>query len=128
MTEELKSLLGSPAQRQELLEAMRACLPAMHFERISRIFQLLDLLLSLLEKKNLSIAKLRRLCFGAATESARNVCGKKVDGDQRKAKARGHGRNSHRRYTGARRVRICRGMTCRSRSAVTPMCSPRARR
>jgi transposase len=117
MTEELKSLLGSPAQRQELLEAMRACLPAMHFERISRIFQLLDLLLSLLEKKNLSIAKLRRLCFGAATESARNVCGKKVDGDQRKAKARGHGRNSHRRYTGARRVRISHptlraGQTC----------------
>lgn len=106
MTQELKSLLGSAAERQGFLEAMRACLPAKHFERISRIFQLLDGLLSLLEQKNLSIAKLRQLCFGATTESARNVCGKKPACDQKKAKAKGHGRNSHRHYTGARRVRI----------------------
>ena len=106
MTQELKSLLGTPAERQEFLEAMRGCLPAIHFERISRIFQLLDGLLLLLEQKNLSIAKLRQLCFGAATESARNVCGKKPAGEPRKAKAKGHGRNSHRHYTGARRVRI----------------------
>ena len=106
MTQELKRLLGSPAERQGFLEAIRACLPAVHFERISRIFQLLDGLLSLLEQKNLSIAKLRQLCFGATTESARNVCGKQPAGDQRKAKAKGHGRNSHRHYTGARRVRV----------------------
>lgn len=106
MTQELKSLLGSSAERQGFLEAMRACLPALHFERISRLFQLLDGLLSLLEQKNLSIAKLRQLCFGAATESAGNVCGKKPAGEQKKAKAKGHGRNSHRHYTGARRVRI----------------------
>jgi len=117
MTQELKSLLGSPAERQGFLEAMRACLPAVHFERINRIFQLLDGLLSLLEKKNLSIAKLRQLCFGATTESARNVCGNKPASEQRKAKAKGHGRNSHRRYTGARRVRISHptlrsGQTC----------------
>ncbi len=105
MTQELKSLLGSPAERQGFLEALRACLPAVHFERISRIFQLLDGLLSLLEKKNLSIAKLRQLCFGATTESARNVCGKPAEPKAPK-KAKGHGRNSHRRYTGARRVRI----------------------
>jgi transposase len=107
MTQELKSLLGSAVERQGLLEAMRACLPAEHFERISRIIQLLDGLLSLLEHKNLSIAKLRQLCFGATTESAGKVCGKQPAGQQKKAKAKGHGRNSHRCYTGARRVRVC---------------------
>ena len=74
--QELKSLLGSPAERQALLEAIRAGLPAVLFERIGRILELLDWLLSLLEKKNLSIARLRQICFGATTESARNVCGK----------------------------------------------------
>jgi len=117
MTQELKSLLGSPAERLGFLAAIQAGLPAVHFERISRLFQLLDLLLNLLEKKSLSIAKLRRLCFGAPTESARNVCGQPAAGDQRPAKAKGHGRNSHRRYTGARRVRVAHpalsaGQTC----------------
>ena len=117
MMQELKVLLGAAADRQKFLEAMRACLSAEHFERISRIFQLLDGLLSLLEQKNLSIARLRRLCFGASTESARNVCGGKPVRERNKPKARGHGRNSHRRYTGARRVRISHptlkaGQTC----------------
>lgn len=117
MTQELKSLLGSAAERQGFLAALRAGLPAEHFARISRIFQLLDALLSLLEQKNLSLARLRQLCFGATTESARNVCGGKPAGDRKKPKARGHGRNSHRRYTGARRVRISHptlkaGQTC----------------
>jgi transposase len=114
MTEELKRLL---ADRQGLLEAMRAGLSAEHFARISRLFQLLDGLLSLLEQKNLSLARLRQLCFGATTESARNVCGGKPAGEEKQPRARGHGRNSHRRYTGARRVRISHptlkaGQTC----------------
>lgn len=99
--QEFKSL-GSPAEREALLQAMRAGLPAVLFERMRRILELLDWLLSLLEKKNLPIARLRQLCFGAATESARNVCGKQTPRD--KKKARGHGRNSHRSYPGARQV------------------------
>lgn len=102
--QELQSLLGSPAERAALLEAMRAGLPAALFERIGRILELLDWLLSLLEQKNLSIARLRQLCFGATTESARNLSGKKAPKDKKKAK--GHGRNSHRCYTGARRVSV----------------------
>lgn len=117
MAEELKRLLGSAAERQVFLEALRAGLSAEHFERISRLFQLLDGLLSLLEQKNLSIARLRRLCFGATTESARNVRGGKPACPKNKPKAKGHGRNSHRRYTGARRLPISHptlkaGQTC----------------
>lgn len=102
MIQELKLLL---AERQGFLEALRASLSAEHFQRISRIFQLLDGLLGLLDQKNLSLERLRRLCFGATTESARRVCGGPVRA-QNKPPAQGHGRHSHRCYTGARRVRI----------------------
>ena len=107
MTEaqELKSLIGSPEQRQTLLEEVRRALPASLADKIARILELATWLLALLELKNLSIAKLRELCFGATTESARNVCGKDPK-SRKKTKAKGHGRNPHRHYTGARRVRI----------------------
>ena len=104
--EELKQLVGAEAQRRAFLQEVGAVLPAAQRERLERIFELVSWLLALLEMKNLSIARLRQLCFGSPTESARNVCGKKPDGDRRKAKAKGHGRNSQRQYTGARRVKV----------------------
>ena len=74
-TEELKSLVGGEAERRAVLEEIRPCLSAAHLERIGRILELIGWLLTLLEMKNLSIAKLRQVCFGNQTESARNVCG-----------------------------------------------------
>lgn len=114
MIQELKLLL---ADRQGFLEAMRQSLSAEHFQRLCRIFELLEGLLGLLDQKNLSIARLRQLCFGASTESARNVCGGKPAREPKRPKARGHGRHSHRHYTGARRVRVSHptlkaGQTC----------------
>ena len=104
MSQELKTLLGESAERHVFLESLRDRLPTAQFERIVGIFKLLGGLLDLLERKNLSIAKLRQLCFGATTESARNVCGR--ESPKEKPKAKGHGRNSHCQYTGARRVRV----------------------
>ncbi|MGH7219542.1 MAG: IS66 family transposase [Nitrospiraceae bacterium] len=114
--EELKSLVGGEAQRRAWLEEVGALLPASHCERIGRILDLVGWLLALLEVKNLSIAKLRQLCFGSQTESARNVCHTPPK-EKQKAKTKGHGRNSHRCYTGARRVRVAHpalraGQTC----------------
>ena len=103
--EELQSLVGAEAQRRAFLEELAVHLPASHLERIGRILDLVGWLLALLEMKNLSIAKLRALCFGAQTESARKVCGTPPT-EKTKAKAMGHGRNSHRSYTGARRVKV----------------------
>ena len=103
--EELQSLVGGEAQRKALLEEMGAVLPASQRERIGRILELVGWLLTLLEMKNLSITKLRQLCFGAQTESARNVCNTPPK-EKKKNKPKGHGRNSHRCYTGARRVRV----------------------
>lgn len=103
--QELKQLVGTEAERRAFLAEVGVLLPAAQRERLERILELVSWLLALLEMKNLSIARLRQLCFGSTTESARNVCAKapkapKLD------KAKGHGRNSHRSYTAARRVRV----------------------
>ena len=103
--EELKSLIGSEAQRSALLEQIRTVLPVPLADKVARILELTVWLLALLEKKNLSIAKLKQMIFGAQTESAANLCGKGRK-DPKKLKAKGHGRNSHRRDTGARRIRV----------------------
>jgi hypothetical protein len=103
--EELKSLVGAPAEREAFLKEIGAVLPAVHWERIRRILELIGWLLGLLEMKNLSIAKLRRVCFGNQNESARHVCGKPPK-EKQKIKTKGHGRHSHRCYTGARRVHV----------------------
>ena len=103
--EELKSLIGSEAQRSALLEQIRTVLPVPLADKVARILELTVWLLALLEKKNLSIAKLKQMIFGAQTESAANLSGKGRK-DPKKLKAKGHGRNSHRRYTGARRIRV----------------------
>lgn len=103
--EELKSLVGGEVERKAFLEELGPLLSAPHRERIGRILELVGWLLALLEMKNLSLAKLRQLCFGAQTESAHNVCGQPPK-ERKKTKAKGHGRNSHHRYTGARRVKV----------------------
>ncbi len=103
--QELKQLVGTEAERQAFLAEVGVRLPAAQRKRLERILELVSWLLVILESKNLSIAKLRQPCFGCTTESARNVCGKVPKGPK-SAKAKGHGRNSHRRYTGARRVGV----------------------
>ena len=103
--DDLKDWVRSDQERAVFLEEVRLRLPAHHVERITRLLECLIWLLSLLQKKDLSIAKLRQLCFGATTESARNVSGKGPK-DPKTPQAKGHGRNSHGQYTGARRVRV----------------------
>jgi hypothetical protein len=102
--DELKDLVSSQEKRQVFLEEIRGRLSAEQGEQIARLLECLIWLLSILQKKDISISRLRQLCFGASTESARNVCGKQTP--KEKTKARGHGRNPHRHYTGARRVKV----------------------
>ena len=101
----LKGLVSSEERRKVFLEEIRCRLSAEQGEQIARLLECLIWLLSLLEKKDISIARLRQLCFGATTESARKVCGGRQT-PKEKTQARGHGRHSHRHYTGARRVRV----------------------
>jgi transposase len=103
--QELRSLLGSPAERRAWLAELGPQLPAALRERLTRILELAGGLLDLLDTKNLSIKKLQQLFFGAKTENSRNVCGP-APKDKSKAKAKGHGRHSHGQYTGARRIAL----------------------
>ena len=103
--QELKSLVGGEAERQAFLEALAAVLSAEQHQRLSRILELIAWLLELLERKNLSIRKLRELCFGPSTESAHNVCGTPRR-PREKTKPKGHGRKSHHQYPGAQRVPV----------------------
>jgi hypothetical protein len=102
--QELKSLVGCHAQRRALLEQLKTVLSVEHHQRLGRIFELIGVLLNLLEMKNLSIAKLRKICFGAPSEKPTRPGGKAPK--KKKRKKRGHGRRSHRDYTGANRVEV----------------------
>ena len=73
--QELRSLLGSPAERRAWLKELGPQLPLALRERLTRILELAGCLLELLDTKNLSIKKLQQLFFGAKTESSLNVCG-----------------------------------------------------
>lgn len=101
----LKSLVLPKAEREQFLGEIRSCLPERHFERIRAIIQLLPELVGLMEQKNVSLAKLRDLVFGAKTESARNLCSVPPKERPVRAKRKGHGRRGHRSYTGAQRIR-----------------------
>lgn len=112
-TDRLKSLILPEAEHRVFLEEVRLLLPEGHAQRIVQITEFLPELLALLEQKNTSIAKLRKLCFGASTESASNVCGAPPADKPKRTKAKGHGRNPHHDYTGAKRVVVPHG-TCKA--------------
>lgn len=101
---DIKAWLSNEQEQKVFLEEIRLRLPAQCQERILSILKFLTWLLALLDTKNLSISRLLQLCFGTSTESARNLCGKEKPKGRKRAK--GHGRNSNRTYTGARRVSV----------------------
>ncbi len=83
-------------------------------EIVESMAETIKLLSSAIEEKNMSIRRLRRIIFGAQTESAEKVLktdtdGKKPSGSaddrkKKKNKVKGHGRNGADAYTGAERV------------------------
>ena len=103
---QLKSLLLPAAELAALLEAVRAALPA-QAQHICSMLELLPQIVQLIERKDMSIGKLRQQLFGASTESTRNLCGgSPKDKPKPRRRRKGHGRRGHRQYTGARRVSV----------------------
>lgn len=114
---QLQARMGTAAERQALWEEIGPLLPVAAREKLRQIFGGLTELLALLESRDLSLVKLRELLFGAPTESAHQVCDQPPRAKKKKAKAKGHGRRSHRAYTGAQRVKVVHptlrvGQTC----------------
>jgi len=93
------------------------------YEQLRSVVQTLYFLTQELEKKHVSIQRLKQMLFGAATESTRKVMEKILDETEREnkpgeedkqgksppessSKANGHGRNGTNVYTGAETVRV----------------------
>jgi len=93
------------------------------YEQLRSVVQTLYFLTQELEKKHVSIQRLKQMLFGTTTESTRTVMKKILDemeqknkpgGDDKKAcsdskpspKAKGHGRNGAEAYTGAETVHV----------------------
>lgn len=103
----LQEWVLSGDERSAFLESLRGRLTPEECERITGLMEVASKLMKVLEGRNLSIARLRDLVFGATTESARTLCGP-VPGEQPSSpgKRRGHGRRSQHGYTGGRRIAV----------------------
>ena len=107
LLEELATLVSAEAQ-QALLEEVRPCVDPAVFERLRRVLDGAGKLLELVGHQRISAGRLRHLIFGPKTEKGSAVGGGPLPAPKPPAPRprRGHGRRSHRQYTGARRRRI----------------------
>jgi transposase len=82
------------------------------FEIIQGLAETVRQLSGELEKKNVSIRRLRDMLFGATTETTRKIFSDDeepvvpADGGEKKPKRKGHGRNGAKEYTGAKKIRV----------------------
>ncbi|MCP5527667.1 MAG: hypothetical protein H7A47_12825 [Verrucomicrobiales bacterium] len=105
---DLNRLVLPPEQREAFLAAIRPLLPPEQFEFVQAMVEAFPQIKQLLEGKNLSIARLRQVLFGAATEKTATVCppAPSASNPKGQGKRRGHGRRPARAYTGARRQTV----------------------
>jgi hypothetical protein len=102
---ELAAVLLPAERRLQFLEELRTVLSPEPFERVRAVFEGAAELLSVVEAKTVSISRLRDRVFGPKTETGQRLCGAPVR-EKPRQKRPGHGRRSHHRYTGARRIPV----------------------
>lgn len=100
----------STAELEKLLAEVRPLLPTASYNLIESLLRTLVWIMGLLEQKQTTIARLRRLLFGEKTEKTRKLfpesaLAKAAPGTP-KAKRKGHGRNGAQAYPGARRQKV----------------------
>jgi transposase len=103
-----------PVELSAIVERTRGTLGEEDFAKLKAAMDTLAFLHAELQAKGTSIARLRKLLFGAPTEKTRAVleeAGKKLPGgpeagQEQKAKRPGHGRNGAAAYTGAARQKV----------------------
>lgn len=104
---DLAALLLPAETRLRFLEEVKAVLSPEQFQRVRTVFEGSAELLGIVEAKKLSMSRLCARVFGPKTEKGHRVCGGSPPENPQDRKRRpGHGRVSHRRYTGARRIRV----------------------
>ncbi len=104
----------SPVELAAIVERTRGTLGEEDFAKLKAAIETLAFLQAELQAKGTSIARLRKLLFGAPTEKTRAVLkqegnkppGGPEAGQQQKARPPGHGRNGAAAYTGAARQKV----------------------
>jgi transposase len=102
------------AQLDQLLAELRPLVPAATYQLIAALLQTLQWITAAFEQKTLSIARLKRMLFGPATETTAKVFPPQPGCDptsgkgsgEPKAKRKGHGRNGAQDYSGAKRIKV----------------------
>jgi transposase len=98
------------AELERLLGEVRPLLPPASYGLIESLLRTLVWIVGLLEQKQTTIARLRRLIFGEKTEKARNLfpdASRAAGGSaEPKSKRKGHGRKGAKDYPGAKRVLV----------------------
>ena len=94
----------SSAQLEALLVKLAQALPAETYQLVETLLRTLQWVTRALEAKNTSLGRLRRMLFGAKTETTRNLLPPSGAATQTpKPKAKGHGRKAAQDYPGAKR-------------------------
>jgi transposase len=100
----------STAELEQLLTDVRGLLPPATYSLIESLLRTLVWIMGLLEQKQTTIARLRRLIFGEKSEKARKLFPESflAEGASKepKAKRKGHGRKGAEDYPGAKRVKV----------------------
>ncbi|HRZ10568.1 MAG TPA: hypothetical protein P5319_11835, partial [Gemmatimonadales bacterium] len=103
-------LVLAEGERHAFLEGVRPGITPEQLARITAMTEAFPELLALMDRRDLSVARLRKLAFGAPTEKTATVCAPSQEatvGDARpQGRRRGHGRHGQQAYTGARRVAV----------------------
>jgi transposase len=101
----------SPPQLEELLVKLAGLLPAPTYQLVETLLRNLQWVLAILEAKNTTLNRLRRMLFGAKTEKSRNLlpqsdAATSAQTQGPKAKVKGHGRKAAQDYPGAQRLPV----------------------
>ena len=127
MAVDIKRINLDMKELQEYLDQARSTLGEDAYSKLTAALETLAYMTDLVEDKDTTISKLRKIIFGVSTEKTRNVVGKEggtagspsaggneasssgtlpadATGESPHEKAKGHGRNGAAAFTGAKRV------------------------
>jgi transposase len=101
----------STAELEQLLTEIRGLLPPATYQLVESLLRTLVWIMGLIEHKQATIARLRRIIFGEKTEKGRKIFPKEGTPTQdsssdSKPKRPGHGRKGAKDYPGARRIQV----------------------
>lgn len=98
------------AELERLLSELRVVLPPATYQLVESLLRTLVWIMGVVEQKQITIARLRRIIFGEKSEKTRKIfpdaSAAEGSSDQPKPKRKGHGRKGAKDYSGAKRVKV----------------------